>query len=289
LGDRFWANTVIEFEGELLATWRVDKPEDEDVQMLASNIVHEMFHGFQKTVWKGDGANEFALMSYPDDLTAYRIKASEIKLLARVYAERDVDALADFVSLRKSRANLLGAVILEEYLSETGEGTAEYAGLCALAQLSPEKFEKYVNENHMEKLRNPGEKLFSVRVMSYYTGALLCLALKRLGVDFYHCLSESLPLFDVISGKDDIAGEFEKYYTAKKAMFNDFLVAGTTVIEKNAKITGFDPMNMWRMGDRVFCAYFVSLSGENINGPVMLNMVPGSEREVEGIVMGKSD
>jgi len=288
LGDGFWANTVVEYEGGLLATWCVDNPEDEDVQMLASNIVHEMFHGFQNTVCKKDGASEFALMSYPDDLTAYRIKAAEIRLLARAYTEGDPAALADFVSLRKSRALLLGDVIKDEYLIEEEEGTAEYAGLCALMQLNPEKFEKYVKENHIGKLTNPGEELFSVRVMSYFTGAVLCLALKKMGVGFYHCLSASCSLFEVISDKDIIADDFEKYYAIKKAKFDDFLSTNTTVIEKSAKITGFDPMNMWRMGDHIFCARFISLDGESMPGPVMLNMVPGSEREVVSIILSQS-
>jgi len=285
LGDRFWANTVIEYEGKPLATWCIDNPEEEDVQMLASNMVHEMFHALHDTLWKKEGANEFALMSYPDDLTAYRIKAAEIKLLARAYTESDHDALNDFINLRKSRAKLLGDAIIDEYLSETGEGTAEYAGLCALKQLSPDKFEKHLREHHLSKLSNPGEELFSVRVMSYYTGAVLCLALKKLGVDFYQYLSDSLPLFEAIASKDSIADDFEKYYSAKKVRFDDFLASNTTVIEKSAKITGFDPMNMWRMGDRVFCSYFVNLNGESYNEAVMLNMVPGSEREVESIIV----
>jgi len=285
LGDRFWANTAIKYEGKPLATWCVDNPKDEDVQMLASNIVHEMFHAFQNAVWKNDGANEFALMSYPDDLTAYRIKAAENRFLAQAYTKNDPVVLADFISLRKSRAKLLGDIINEEYLSETGEGTAEYAGLCALAQLNPKKCEKYVNEHHIGKLNNPGEMLFSVRHMSYFTGAVLCLALKKLGVNFYHCLNESRAVFDVLEDRDNISEAFDKYFAEKKGKFDDFLADGTTTIEKNAKITGFDPMNMWRMGDQIFCAHFINLDGESIAGPVVLDMVAGSEREVGSVVL----
>ena len=287
LGDRYWANTVIEHEGKPLATWCIDNPEEEDVQMLASNLVHEMFHALHDSLWTKEGANEFALMSYPDNLAAYRIKAAEAKLLAQAYTESNMAALADFVNLRKSRAQLIGDVIKEEFLSETGEGTAEYAGLCALMQLNPDKFEKYIKENHLYKLENPGDKLFLPRFMSYFTGAVLCLALKKMGIEFYHCLKESRPIFDVIANKDSIINDFENYCLVKKAKFDGFLAGDTVTIEKKAKITGFDPMNMWRMGDRVFCSYFVNLDGESFNEAVMLNMVPGSEREVESIIVRK--
>ncbi|MCL2404393.1 MAG: hypothetical protein FWC92_02470 [Defluviitaleaceae bacterium] len=284
LGDGFWANTVITYEGEMLATWIVENPAEEDIQILASNLVHEMFHGFQGA-WEGRGANEMTLMRYPDDLTTYRIKAAEIKLLLRAYTKSDHDALADFISLRKSRAQLLGDVAAHEFWCETGEGTAEFAGLCALMQLSPEKFEKHINQNHLQTLSNPGEKLFSVRYMSYFTGAVLCLTLKKLGVDFYHLLGKDSSLFEVISMTDTIADSFSKYYATKKAKFDDFLAANKNVIVKDAKLTGFDPMNMWRMGDQILCARFVSLDGEGITGPVMLNMVPGSDWQVESIIV----
>jgi len=284
LGDGFWSNTITTYDGAALATWIVDKPEDEDVQMLASNLVHEMFHGFQAD-WNAGNVNEMTLLRYPDDLTAYRIKATENQLLLRAYKDCDRDALVDFINLRKSRAALLGDVCMDEFWIETGEGTAEFAGLCALMQLSPTKFEKYINENHLQILQNPAEKLFSVRFMSYFAGAVLCLTLKKLGVDFYPLLGKERPLFEVISDTDPITNHFAKHYAAKKARFDDFLAIHKNIVKKNAQITGFDPMNMWRIDDQVLCARFVSLDGENIPGPLMLNMKPGDDWQVESIIL----
>ncbi|MCL2362544.1 MAG: hypothetical protein FWC73_12130 [Defluviitaleaceae bacterium] len=283
-GDGFWANTSMEFEGAALATWCVDKPETEDPELLAANIVHEMFHAFQSTRWAGEGGDEFALMAYPDDLTAYRIKAAEISFLLNAYTNSDPAALTDFINLRKSRAAILGDAIIPELISEEGEGTAEYAGLEALKQLSHEKYEKLINESHIPMLTDP-EKLFSVRFISYFTGAFLCLTLKKLGIDFYHSLGDPRPLFEVISGSDTLAEGFQRHYSNKKAKFDDFLTAPHKVIEKNAKITGFDPMNMWRLGNQYYCARFVNLDGEGIPGPVILNLKPGSTSQVVGIVL----
>ena len=283
LGDRYWANTVIDYEGKPLATWCVDDPSEEDVELLASYLAHEMFHAFQNEHWNGCHADELTLLSYPDNLTAYRIKAAEINLLLCAYNNCDREALADFVSLRKSRVEIIGNAITEEFLVEKGEGTAEFAGICALLQLSPSKYDEHI-QLHLQTLKNPGEKLFSVRHMSYYTGAVLCLTLQKLGIDFHQPLSGGQSLFDVISAKDSTADAFEKYYVDKKARFDSFMATGTKTIKKNAYMTGFDPMNMWRMGDRILCTRFVSLDGENITGPVVLNMAPGSANRVESVI-----
>jgi len=283
-GDRFWANTAIQFEDAPLATWCVNESEQEDTEFLASNIVHEIFHAFQATHQVDKGADEFALMAYPDDLTAYRIKAAEISFLLHAYTNADPAALADFINLRKSRAALLCDAIIPELQIEETEGTAEYAGLCALRQLSPEKFEKMIRETHIPMLTNR-ENLFSVRLISYYTGAFLCMTLKKLGIDFYHCLGDTRPLFNAIQSTDTTADGFQAYYSNKKAKFNEFLAKPHKTIEKSAEINGFDPMNMWRMGDQYFCAYFVNLSGENITGPVILNLEPGSNYKVISIIV----
>jgi len=279
-GDRFWANTSIDFEGEKLATWVVNNHKKEDPELLAANIVHEMFHAFQTH----DGADEFELMAYPDDLSAYRIKSAEISFLLHAYNNNDQVAFDNFINLRKSRAALLGDAIIPELQIEEHEGTAEYAGLCALRQLSPEKFEKMLQEHHLLMLTDP-EGLFSVRNISYYTGSILCLTLKKLGIDFYHCLSDTRPLFDIIPTTDKIADGFQSYYTNKKAKFEGFLAKPHKVIEKPSQINGFDPMNMWRIGNQYFCAFFVNLSGEDIKGPVILNLEPGSNYKVTSIIV----
>jgi len=284
LGNTFWSNTVTNYEGNLIATWCVDKPDEEDTELLASNLVHEMFHAYQEQNWKASGANELALLSYPDSLTAYRIKAAEANLLHRAYTDSDPNALVNFISLRKSRAQIIGDIIMEELLVEDNEGTAEFAGLCGLMQLSPKKFEMQINQ-HLQVLKHPGGMLFNVRHMSYSTGAVLCLTLKKLGIDFYHLLGSGQPLFEVISGEDSTADAFDKYYTAKKARFDDYLATAKDTIKKNAAITGFDPMNMWRIGDRILCTRFVGLEGEGIPGPVILNMVPGSVNQVESVIL----
>ena len=61
--DDFFANTAIEFNGEVIAIWNVSEPTDSDV--LTSKIVHEMFHGFQTISGEKRYADEMdALFEY---------------------------------------------------------------------------------------------------------------------------------------------------------------------------------------------------------------------------------
>ncbi len=57
--DDFFANTAIEFNGEVIAIWNVSEPTDSDV--LTSKIVHEMFHGFQTISGEKRYADEMAV------------------------------------------------------------------------------------------------------------------------------------------------------------------------------------------------------------------------------------
>ena len=44
--DGFCANTAISYQGETIATWRVEG--ELSLPVLVSKLVHEMFHGFQR-------------------------------------------------------------------------------------------------------------------------------------------------------------------------------------------------------------------------------------------------
>ena len=46
--DSFLANTSINYQGEVIAIWKV--MEEMDPILLTSKMVHEMYHGFQNTI-----------------------------------------------------------------------------------------------------------------------------------------------------------------------------------------------------------------------------------------------
>ena len=64
--DGFIANTAIEFDGEMIAIWNV--LEDVEPIVLASKIIHEMFHGYQMI--NNESENPY---SYSHDYLVHKI------------------------------------------------------------------------------------------------------------------------------------------------------------------------------------------------------------------------
>jgi len=281
--ERFMGNTAKEINGTLTAIWHVQNPTDEDPELLAMGIVHEMFHAFQAKQGETRWVNEFAMFAYPHDLDNYQLKMAENFTLAKAFEENSRDRFEEFAVLRRARRRLIGEAITEELNAETIEGMAEYAGLMALKQISHEKFVREA-VMHLEHIRN-SENLFNMRRLSYSVGCLMCLTLKSLGVDFHHELSEVRPLFDLIQWQQNsIETNFSKFQQNLKTRFQNFRTQHTAEIKKSALITGFDPMNMVRLGDEFLCESFIVLDGEFIKGPVLLVMEEGSWRQVRSYI-----
>jgi len=281
--NRFMGNTAIEINGEQTAIWGVSNPDNEDAELLAMGIVHEMFHAFQNQQGENRRIDEFAMFTYPRDTDNYHMKMAEIHYLIKAFGENsDVD-FEQFAVLRRARKHIIGDALRQELLAETFEGMAEYAGMMALRQISHKKFMEQL-ENQLIYVRNP-ENLFNTRRISYYVGSILCMTLKALGMNFHHNLSESRPLFDLIKWKPTVIDEsLEKFQKDMQKRFEDFKLTHVKKIEKSALITGFDPMNMERLDDEILCKNFVVLDDEFIQGPVLLIMEKDSLRRVKGYI-----
>jgi len=185
--------------------------------------------------------------------------------------------------IRQARKRIIVNAINQELAAETFEGMAEYAGLMALRQISQEKFAAEV-EKQLLFICNP-ENLFDTRRVSYFVGSIICMTLKSLGIDFHHELSETRPLFDLIqlnpSAVEISLNEFQQSLSNR---FDSFRKQHSKKVEVDALITGFDPMNMVRLGDEFLCKHFVVLDGEFIQGPVLLEMEEGSLRRVRAYI-----
>ena len=63
-------------------------------------------------------------------------------------------------------------------------------------------------------------------------------------------------------------------------------IAGSTYTACDASICGYDPMNMYRIDDFVFCNHFVCLNKDgnimNISVPVVLRLADGSNQRIIG-------
>jgi len=279
--DRFMGNTAREIDGTQTAMWSVPSPNNEDPELLAMGIVHEMFHAFQNQQGESRRIDEFVMFTYPRDVDNYHLKLAETHYLIKAFGENSEVDFEQFAILRRARKAIIGDALQQELLAETFEGMAEYAGMMALRQISHKKFMEQL-EKQLMYVRNP-DNLFDMRRVSYYIGSILCMTLKALGRDFYHELSETKPLFDLINWKPTIIDEsFEKYQQDLQKKFDDFRKNHSNMVKKDGLITGFDPMNMVRLGDEFLCKNFVMIDDEFVQGPVLLLMEEGTLRQVKG-------
>jgi len=276
--ERFMASTIITFEGRRLAIWYVETFDNLDLERTAAGLVHEMFHALQNDQGDRRGPDEFELLTYPADVNNYELKFVENQQLQSAYAAKSWFMLEHFSIMRHARHRLIGDVIKNEWLCETGEGLAEFAGLMALKQLSAAKYAEDVLE-HINRLHDP-KMLFGLRRISYSVGCVLALTMHEMGIDFTHHLSDTRTLFEFLPrDPDGVKTHFDSNRQALKDKFDKTRNSGAKVA-RNAKMTGFDPMNMWRIGDEILCERFVMLDGEYMQGPVLLEMQAGTMRDV---------
>lgn len=136
--DDFCANTAISYQGETIATWRVEG--ELSLPVLVSKLVHEMFHGFQRLQGWDCWADELeALNRYEYSAEALSLKLRENALLCALLAGHRAGDYRELLSHRRRR--------WEQYPYETGyesrveeiEGSAAYVEWMVLQQLDAAK------------------------------------------------------------------------------------------------------------------------------------------------------
>lgn len=266
---RFTGNTAIAFEGDYIAIYEVMDPQETDAEILAADLVHEMFHAYQRRNGENRYPDDFRLLAYPQNMGNYRLKYAENQLLADAYeecGERRAGLLASFRAMREQRGKLLGEYLEQELLAEHIEGRAEYAGCRALQSISPHKFKERM-KRYLSFLRTMEQSFFDIRRQAYITGAIY-------GLAFGSCGEE-----------EPLEIEFRRYQQAKESQIKAFLDQKPVGKKGKYRICGYDPMNMIRCGAQVLCTHFVMLkSGEDVlfvDGPVLLEVKGDDGRETE--------
>jgi len=299
--DRFLGNTSIEYQGKNIAIWNIEKSYDLDI--LCANLVHEMFHCYQKDKRDNRFPNDFIMLDYPDDIVNYSLKYEENKLLVNMLNTNDEtiknQLLTQFASIRNKRKQIIGDFIYQEFRTETFEGSAEFVALKTMQQISPIKFQEQV-QKYCDILLKPSELYFDIRRISYFVGALFLLALDNNLFDYdlfteethFDLLTKNCSIFDI---KPKINSEIQvlldKYLKNKECRIREFLNNENEVIENEYLIVGYDPMNMIKFHNQILCLHFVFLKDEKTNetkfyqGPILLNMKSG--QKVSSIVFKK--
>lgn len=290
--NRFLGNTTIDYEGENLAIWLIENIEDIDYKELSANIVHEMFHSFQISQNESRFPDDIKALSYPSDLENYQLKYNENIMLVNALNSKEknkkIDILSQIVTSRKLRLNKFGSLIKYEFIIETIEGSAEYCGTKALKSISNNLYQNRL-EKYKEILLSDKKMLFDIRRCCYFWGTLFLLLLDEIGIDFpkeihgqYLTIFEQIiPLMKCNTIINQIKSEkidkyFEEETFRKEKLIDDFNSNNPLIYDGEFSICGYDPMNMFKIDNKIFCSNFIllynTITKENtfISGPVIL-------------------
>ncbi len=312
--NRFLGNTCISFEGENIAIWAVKASDMQDLDLFTANMIHEMFHVHQQNCGETRYPNDLALLDYPDSFDNHLLRLYENRLLAQAYRElyplKKREYLKQYAQIKKFRTKRLGVPAKQECYAETIEGMAEYCGTIALRQLSPEKFQKRMDD-YLTRICEPSSQFFEIRRLSYFTGAIACVAFHDAGMDFYHQLgADEDSLFEIIAKKhfmneeshstflkipqgftqntsvnnsqDALRDAYTAYMDYKTRAFGAVRAHCKEKVEGDFIVCGYDPMNMLRLNDEMLCTRFVTLAKDHfqikkfIQGPVILKIKKGT-------------
>lgn len=262
----FYGNTAIEFEGQLMAIWYVDEDiESIDLDVFTANIVHEMFHAFQEEQKMNvNSPNDMKMMMYPENVDNYLLKKHENTMIADAICasgQEKIELYRTVLALRELRRKQIGDFIDQEYLIEQWEGMAESCGMLALKQCALEKYTKKL-EDYCGIVKR-GDFLFDVRRNAYFTGTFMRFLKDEIG-----------------NGQSEISDKLAAKLEERNAAISRFMSADRTRIEAEGFICGYDPMNQFCAGDRIFAKNIMNImvGGEvcSLKGEVLVEMKPGS-------------
>ena len=272
--NSFMGNTAKFYDGEYIAIWNIELSSIKNPYLLASSLVHEMFHCHQYSCGEKRFPSELTLLHCPEKLSFFLQKYQEDLLLIRSLEDADPEAFRLFFTLRNRRLTQYPDFVAEELKAETIEGFAEFVGIKALKLLDPTEFQAAV-QNKIDSLKEQSEKIFDIRKRAYDTGTLFCLCLEQFGY----------PVKNDLSGKDPLYLQnklsFDQPQVSEINFDTETLIKKLSLLHQNvfknkqntlrahlsdaryvpckASVCGYDPMNMFRLKDRIYCSRFVCL------------------------------
>lgn len=201
--DDFLANTAIFYKGKWTAIFAVG--EVEDIDILTSKIIHEMFHAFQLENNESRFPNELeAIQKHEYTVENLTAKLHENRLLVKVLKDGfDKKLWNELLMSKKHRMEKHNYSYMYEAKAEQIEGTANYIELISLQNINEEKYQ--IKLEKMMSSIGKTESLFPIRISLYNSGALLIKLLKEKMIFFNHGFSElpfSVSILDTVDYKD---------------------------------------------------------------------------------------
>jgi hypothetical protein len=274
--DEFVANTAIRYKGEWIAVWKLS--EDLEPDILASKIVHEMFHAHQMELHDSRFPDEMeALTQYVYSPAYLTLKYRETLLLAELSERFEAARYKEFLSLRKRRVMDFPYQYRYECGIEAIEGSAQYVEWQALKALHPSLYQK-ARMNCAARLSDM-QRLMPVRALCYDTGATLldvCLG-NRLPVDmrigngagalqpervFQGIRAAALPAVDAVI-EDLYRGSIEAF----REKIQSITAFQKPVAQGGFRLLGVNVFSARYLDDYIYTEYFVMYED---GGPVTL-------------------
>ncbi len=275
----FVANTSVNFAGENIGIVNLNYLTPLTTrENLYALVVHEMFHAFQNNLNLSFQYSEWQFLKYPItvDNLALRVMERE-ELLKAVYASEFAikkHHIARFISIRQQRRGILGELINYELGIESREGTATYVESKAYWEVSslPDNFTLAM---YGKNLSGYPENLKMFRTSCYSSGMFICLLMDQLELDWqkefvesdkmlydYFCskIVYSIQSVEVtaVSPAEFLVNQEDKYRQTKLREF--YYQKGYRVVLKgDIRITGFNPMMVIPLGDRVLHETFLGI------------------------------
>lgn len=270
--ERFIGNTAIKIDGDkYIAIWKIiGSPNSYDIDILASKLVHEMFHAFQYENNENRWPNEYLALDYHYSEENLSTKMTESEFLIKSFQNSNLDDLVLFATMRKKRAKSSAFELKYETEIETVEGMANYVELKSLEHFSKQKFNESINDiiNNLRILNN----YLPIRHISYSIGALLILVAEKLKLKFIHEIgNEEKTISEIITSQVQILSDYvsEKRSIDKKVIsdyINDLSSRITRVTSETGlnkykvdKLIGFDPLNTRKFQNMIYFKHFVAI------------------------------
>lgn len=263
---RFSGNTAIDFEGKPLAIWNGKESPVSDQDVLTAKLVHEMFHAFQKEQGETRWANEMEGLRYVYDAGNLCKKYMENFHLSGFNYSFSLETWRILLAFRNARAAAFPEAIRYESRIETIEGLAQFVELGVLRQLDLGKFR--VGVRQISDFLNDPKKLFPIRGACYQSGTMMCIIAEENGIPFHHeigretrplheILGEGIPAHDHKVRIQSVVTETEAFLAERHERLERFLDSAETVWSGNLDLVGFDPMNGFLDGNRLFSPRFL--------------------------------
>lgn len=262
--EEFTANTSIMYKGENIAIWNMMEEIDPDI--LASKLIHEMFHAFQSE----QGENRFpdemeALWKYEYKAPYLSAKLEENKLLAGLAREYRPDNFARLMALRKYRYTVCPYEYSYEAAVEQIEGTAAYVELNALKQISEEKYRQLLEK--MAKGICQPENLLPIRVMCYDAGALFLHVIKERNIADFETFTgrpAAVALLDNVreqaetpAEEEAVCEQIEKYRRETRKIIQTALQKGDCAAQGSFRLLGVNIYNARCLDGYIVTTFFV--------------------------------